>query len=459
MWATAAGLSSSISITALTASAWAWWTDQQRSDYFQAIQNYNVIAIFAGHNHLVDYIPWQGLNTFNDGTVGKTLGPGYVISFLVAHVTSNNLAVAESRLDGTWGNVFNLSITTSVQPWIINNPASTNAPLGSAATLAVNARGPNLNYQWFFNGTNALAGATNSALCLTNLCSSQSGAYIVVVTNSAGSITSAVAVLTVLLPPVINATPQTLTNLAGTVATFSATASGSGPLSYQWMLNGVNLHDDGNIQGATAGTLQIANVQPADAGNFVLAVSNPGGVAAATRRDPGSGDAATLRAGSARPGRLVAGGRERQRPCRHQQRHADGGRDRQHGGQGRPGLQFRWNQRLRPDPRLASTQARQPDHRSLGAFQRVGFGWLGRFASRATNTSSSNKTPTTLDFEGYDLSKARSGRRRRLLLHRFLRVRPGAHPPIRHPRDHRRLVPRRGRARFQLHPALRERTT
>ena len=133
-----------------------WWSDQQRSAYLQAISNYNVIAIFVGHNHLVDYIPWQGLNTFNDGTAGKTLGPGYVISFLVAHVTGNHLTVAERGTNGNWGNVFNVNVTTSAQPSIVNNPASTTAPVGSAATLAVAATGPNLNYQWFFNGTNAL---------------------------------------------------------------------------------------------------------------------------------------------------------------------------------------------------------------------------------------------------------------------------------------------------------------
>jgi hypothetical protein len=187
-----------------------WWSDQQRSAYLQAISNYNVIAIFAGHNHLVDYIPWQGLNTFNDGTAGKTLGPGYVISFLVAHVTGNHLTVAERGTNGNWGNVFNVNVTTSAQPSIVNNPASTTAPVGSAATLAVAATGPNLNYQWFFNGTNALAGATNSALCLTNLCLSQSGAYVVLVTNSVGAAVSQPAALEVSALLAITSVPGVL---------------------------------------------------------------------------------------------------------------------------------------------------------------------------------------------------------------------------------------------------------
>ena len=72
------------------------------------------------------------------------------------------------------------------------------------------------------------------------------------------------------------------TNLAGTAATFSAAASGVGPLSYQWLLNGISLRDNGHVLGAIAGTLNIANVQPADAGNLALAVSSPGGVAVAS---------------------------------------------------------------------------------------------------------------------------------------------------------------------------------
>jgi Calcineurin-like phosphoesterase len=174
-----------------------YWTDQQRSTYFQAIKNYNVIAIFAGHNHLVNYIPWQGLNTINDGTIGKTLGPGYVISFLVAHVTRDRLTVVEHRSDGSWGNAFNANITTRPEPRIINNPSSTAASVGSVATLAVNASGPNLNYQWIFNGTNALAGATDQSLCLTNLRLSQTGSYAVLVSNSVGAAVSQPAILEV----------------------------------------------------------------------------------------------------------------------------------------------------------------------------------------------------------------------------------------------------------------------
>jgi hypothetical protein len=59
------------------------------------------------------------------------------------------------------------------------------------------AGSPSLAYQWFFNGTN-LAGATNTMLSLQNAFPANAGAYIVVVTNAFGSVTSNPAMLTVL---------------------------------------------------------------------------------------------------------------------------------------------------------------------------------------------------------------------------------------------------------------------
>jgi len=65
--------------------------------------------------------------------------------------------------------------------------------------------------------------------------------------------------------------PQSRTNVSGTVATFSASAAGSAPLSYQWQFNGANL------SGATAATLVLGNVQAGDAGNYTLVAANWGG--------------------------------------------------------------------------------------------------------------------------------------------------------------------------------------
>jgi hypothetical protein len=55
---------------------------------------------------------------------------------------------------------------------------------------------------------------------------------------------------------------------AGGNATFTVTAIGSTPISYQWQLNGVN------VPGATTATCKVANAQEAAEGNYTVIASN-----------------------------------------------------------------------------------------------------------------------------------------------------------------------------------------
>jgi hypothetical protein len=55
-------------------------------------------------------------------------------------------------------------------------------------------------YQWYFDNS-PLSGQTNAALALLTVTNSNAGSYFVLVTNIYGSVTSAVATLTVVLPP------------------------------------------------------------------------------------------------------------------------------------------------------------------------------------------------------------------------------------------------------------------
>jgi hypothetical protein len=89
----------------------------------------------------------------------------------------------------------------AMPPVIASQPQSLAVLRGGNATFTVGANGtPPLTYQWAWNGT-SLAGATASALTLTNVQLAQAGNYTVAVTNTTGSVTSAPAILTVSLPP------------------------------------------------------------------------------------------------------------------------------------------------------------------------------------------------------------------------------------------------------------------
>ena len=167
-------------------------------------------------------------------------------------------------------------------PSITVQPLSQTVAAGVNVGFNVTASGTApLSYQWRLNG-GALAGATNPSLLLANVQLVNAGNYSVVVSNSLAAVTSMVAVLTVLTPPAITSQPQSLANNIGSTANFSSTATGSAPLGYQWQQNGVSLANSGRVSGATTNTLTISNLQPADAGNYLLLVSNGAGTVTST---------------------------------------------------------------------------------------------------------------------------------------------------------------------------------
>lgn len=73
--------------------------------------------------------------------------------------------------------------------------------------------------------------------------------------------------------PTITSQPNTQTTVVGGSATFSVTAVGDAPLTYQW------LHDDNDVIGATSSTLTLNNVQAADVGTYFVEVTNSVGSA------------------------------------------------------------------------------------------------------------------------------------------------------------------------------------
>jgi hypothetical protein len=73
--------------------------------------------------------------------------------------------------------------------------------------------------------------------------------------------------------PAITTQPQSVTAASGTNVQFSVTASADPAPSYQWYLNG------GLINGATAASLTVSNVQVANAGSYTVIVANPLGTA------------------------------------------------------------------------------------------------------------------------------------------------------------------------------------
>jgi len=162
-------------------------------------------------------------------------------------------------------------------PSIETQPSSQTVAVGGSATFTVVPGGtPPFSYQWYKNDT-ALTGSavyTSWGFTYPSCILSNTGTYKVKVSNSAGSIWSSDATLTVggsTVPPAITTQPNSQTVNSGTTASFSVVASGGTPLSYQWQKNG------SPISGATASSFSISNVQGSDAGDYTVTVSNTGG--------------------------------------------------------------------------------------------------------------------------------------------------------------------------------------
>jgi RHS repeat-associated protein len=177
--------------------------------------------------------------------------------------------------------VATVTITVSSFPPIINSqPASQTVGVGSNATFTVSATGcPSWSYQWWFNVTNSLNGATNATLTLTNVQSTNAGSYFVTVTDPSGSTNSIAAILNVssaATAPMITQQPVNVTTNAGGSATFSVTVSPNStpPLFYQWQKNGSNLTNSGKVSGANSNTLTLTNLSLSDAGIYNIVVTN-----------------------------------------------------------------------------------------------------------------------------------------------------------------------------------------
>jgi Immunoglobulin I-set domain len=187
-----------------------------------------------------------------------------------------SLIVSALALAGCTGLVSQSGGTKAVAPTIAAQPANQIVTVGQPATFSVAATGTApLNYQWQKNNAN-INGATTASYTTPATVAGDNGAkFDVVVSNSAGNLTSTMATLTVnaaAVAPAITTQPVSQTVTVGQTATFSVAATGTAPLNYQWQKNSAN------ISGATAASYTTPATTLADNGaTFDVIVSNSAG--------------------------------------------------------------------------------------------------------------------------------------------------------------------------------------
>ncbi len=156
-----------------------------------------------------------------------------------------------------------------VLPVFALQPISVNAVAGTTIELTSLANGtPSPVYQWTKNGL-PIAGATNSTLSLTNVTTATNGAFTVIASNAAGSVTSNTSWIRIYVNPTIATQPVDVVAKINQLFSLTVVANPNtfpAP-TFQWRKNGTNL------VGATNTSLNLLAIKT-DAGQYDVVVKN-----------------------------------------------------------------------------------------------------------------------------------------------------------------------------------------
>jgi len=140
------------------------------------------------------------------------------------------------NLPSTSTGVFSLVPGTNVVPFIYASSSSTIVQSNLSPNIAVTADGFGLKYQWRLNNTD-VPNATNLNYVVANISPAKEGAYVCVITNSAGAVTSSVINVSIAKPIVFTQQPQPQTVLEGSYVSLSFAVTGD-ITGIQWLQNG-----------------------------------------------------------------------------------------------------------------------------------------------------------------------------------------------------------------------------
>jgi hypothetical protein len=237
-------------------------------------------------NDFGSYANIVGGSPVDGATLYKWLGAAYKVfhsdsSSPTGWKDENGNPVSEPVVaigEAAWISPLGNGVPAFPRPVITQQPSSLTVTQGQSAVFSVAASSASaLAYQWIFcpppnwNVASNIVGATSPTLTLTNVTYSQAGLYLVIVSNSSGSVTSSPALLTVhdTTPPVIHCPGNITRYVCGSAVKvyYKAWAQDDGggtvTLSY----------DPPSGSYFTAGTMTIVNVTATDASGNVTGCS------------------------------------------------------------------------------------------------------------------------------------------------------------------------------------------
>jgi alpha-tubulin suppressor-like RCC1 family protein len=219
-------------------------------------------------------VQWQ--TSANAGLTWTNVAGGTSTRLTVAAAkTSSNGQEYRAVFKNAAGTATSEAATLTVQklPAVTKQPAGVTVEEGQSAVFEATASGfPAPTVQWEISidaGSTwqPVAGATSNQLTVPGTSVSEDGhRYRAVFQNAAGSVTSAVATLTVHAGPVVTLQPASTTVEVGEDASFEAAASGYPAPSVQWEVSTNAGSSWSALSGATSLQLTIAKAQVSESG-------------------------------------------------------------------------------------------------------------------------------------------------------------------------------------------------
>jgi hypothetical protein len=204
-------------------------------------------SVFAGQSAAFS-VAATGTNplTYQWKKNGTVISGATAATFTIASAQASDAGSYTVTVSNSAGNVTSAAATLMVTPVVVppsitTHPANKSVSAGQSAAFGVVAAGTApLAYQWMKNGI-PISGANAATFTIPTALMSDAGSYTVTVSNSAGSVTSNAAILTVLAinnPPTITSGPIATPNPAkvgDSIAFLTSGADADGnPLTYAW---------------------------------------------------------------------------------------------------------------------------------------------------------------------------------------------------------------------------------
>lgn len=247
----------------------------------------------ATQKNLRETSPWRDFIAFNtaiptasapdENTVGLFTGSEYRASGFYRPTYDSKMrelgrpfGPVNLRAYATALHALNLEAATT-KPVPTQSPAGGIVAAGQSRTLQVAATGAGpMTYLWRFNGV-YIPTALGTSLTIPSMSAASAGGYSVEVTNAAGTTTVDLALTLTgsFVSPGVSVSPSSVMAGAEQSVTLSVLASGTPPFAYEWRRNGVA------IAGATAPSLTLAKLAPADAGIYFAALNGTQATSAA----------------------------------------------------------------------------------------------------------------------------------------------------------------------------------